>query len=120
MKHKKRLLTEETRAIGVGYDNPDITETGKLRADACVSVHDEVALEEGIHRMTIAGGDYAVFLHKGSYEGLSRTYRQIFGEWVKGNDVALRDVPVFEQYLNRDPRRTKPENLRTEIYLPIA
>jgi AraC family transcriptional regulator len=27
---------------------------------------------------------------------------------------------MFEKYLNRDPRRTKPENLRTEIYVPIS
>ncbi|MEZ8051404.1 GyrI-like domain-containing protein [Vibrio sp. 1F169] len=31
----------------------------------------------------------------------------------------LRDQPCFEVYLNRDPRRTKPENLKTEIYIPI-
>ncbi len=31
----------------------------------------------------------------------------------------LRDNPCFEIYLNRDPRRAKPENLKTEIYIPI-
>jgi len=26
---------------------------------------------------------------------------------------------MFEKYLNRERRRTKPENLKTEIYVPI-
>jgi AraC family transcriptional regulator len=36
------------------------------------------------------------------------------------NNIELRDEPVFEEYLNKDPRRTKPENLKTLIYLPIV
>jgi len=35
------------------------------------------------------------------------------------NGVKLEDKPMFEKYLNRDPRRTKPQNLKTEIYVPI-
>jgi len=30
----------------------------------------------------------------------------------------LRDVPCFERYLN-SPGHTRPENLKTEIYLPL-
>jgi AraC family transcriptional regulator len=41
-------------------------------------------------------------------------------DWVVSEGVGLRDAPLFEKYLNRDPRRTKPENLRTEIYVPIV
>ena len=29
------------------------------------------------------------------------------------------DILPFEKYLNHDPRRTKPENLKTEIYIGI-
>lgn len=50
---------------------------------------------------------------------LKATYDQIM-DWVVQEGVKLRDAPLFEKYLNRDPRRTKPENLRTEIYVPIA
>lgn len=120
MKHGKTMLSENTWAIGIAYDNPEVTPINKLRSDACVSVIDEVELEPGIERKTVAGGKYAVFLHKGSYDGLGETYKNIFGGWVRGNDAQLRDEPVFERYLNRDPKRTKPENLRTEIYLPIV
>jgi len=67
----------------------------------------------------IGGAKYAVFLHKGAYEGLKSTYDSI-GDWIVQSGAELRDEPLFERYLNRDPRRTKPENLRTEIYIPVV
>ncbi len=119
IKHKKNLVGKNTRIFGVGYDDPRTTEETKLRYDACITKDDDVVLEEGIKEMTIEGGKCARFLHKGSYEGLADTYNQIFGGWVLKNNIELRDAPPFEEYLNRDPRRTKPENLRTLIYIPI-
>jgi len=59
-----------------------------------------------------------MFLHKGAYENLKATYDRI-GDWIVESGVEIRDLPMFEKYLNRDPRRTKPENLKTEIYVPL-
>jgi AraC family transcriptional regulator len=66
-----------------------------------------------------AGGRYAVFLHRGSHEGMGATYDAIFSAWLPTSGVRLREAPCFDAYLNRDPRRTKPENLRTEIWMPV-
>jgi AraC family transcriptional regulator len=41
-------------------------------------------------------------------------------QWYPESGEKLRDLPCFDVYLNRDPRRTKPENLRTEIYVPVT
>ena len=61
-----------------------------------------------------------MFLHKGVYEGLQQSYAYIFNEWLPESGHSLRDENTcFEIYLNRDPRKTKPENLRTEIYIPL-
>jgi AraC family transcriptional regulator len=118
-KNKKNIMGKNTRAFGVGYDDPNTVEATKLRYDACLTMDDDAKLEDGIREMTIEGGKYARFLHKGSYDGLAEKYNQIFGGWVIANNIKLRDLPPFEEYLNRDPRRTKPENLKTLIYLPI-
>lgn len=120
IKHGKNFMGKQARAFGVGYDDPNIVEASRLRYDACITKDDDVQLEEGIKETLIEGGKYARFLHKGSYDGLPDTYNQIFGGWVVQNNVKLRDVPPFEEYLNRDPRRTKPENLRALIYVPIV
>jgi AraC family transcriptional regulator len=46
--------------------------------------------------------------------------RALYSSYIKRNDTRLRDVPVYEKYLNRDPRRTKLENLKTLIHIPIV
>jgi len=117
--YKNRLLSVETRGIGIGYDDPAVTAEECLRYDACITFFGEVALTGDVGIQNIAGGRYAVFLHKGPYDGLAEIYRDIFGNWIATSGCTLRDQPSFEIYLNRDPRRTKPENLRTEIWVPV-
>ncbi len=119
IKFKKNLMGKKAMVLGIGHDDPKITEKSKLRYDACISWDDKTVEPEGeISTKTIPGGKYAVFLHKGSYLGLEKTYREIM-KWVMENNMELRDYPMFEKYLNRDPRRTKEENLRTEIFVPL-
>ena len=118
-KNKKNLVGKNARRFGISYDDPNTVENSKLRYDACVTKDDDLILEDGIKEIIIEGGRYARFLHKGSYETLGEMYNQIFGGWVMQNEIELRDIPPFDEYLNIDPRRTKPENLKTLIYIPI-
>lgn len=116
---KDKVITPESKFIGISYDNPNVTPEEKLRYGACITVDKEVEATGDIVNSVISGGKYAVFLHKGSYDNLKDTYNQILTEWLPKSGYKFRGAPPFEQYLNRDPRRTKPENLRTEIYIPI-
>ncbi|RPH31262.1 MAG: hypothetical protein EHM93_14400 [Bacteroidales bacterium] len=45
-------------------------------------------------------------------------YDSIYKDWVLFSDFKLRDLPSIEKYLNF-AYNTKPENLLTEIYIPI-
>jgi AraC family transcriptional regulator len=118
--YQHRLLSPATLCIGIGYDDPSVTPEEQLRYDACITFTGTVQPEAEVGLQTVAGGRYAVFLHKGAYTGLSETYRSIYAGWLPNSGYTLREVPCFEKYLNRDPRRTKPENLRTEIWLPVG
>ena len=117
--YSKRLMRKETRFLGVSYDSPDITDEDKLRYDACVTIDKDVQPQGDVRQQTIGGGRYAIFLHRGPYENFDETFNAIYGDWLPRHDKHLRETPVFEEYLNRDPRRTKPENLRTKVYIPI-
>lgn len=68
----------------------------------------------------IESGKYLIFLHEGEYSRPIDTYNAIFSSYIKKNDIALRDVSCFEKYLDKDPSKTKPENLKTEIFIPIV
>jgi len=117
--YSHRIMNKDTKAIGISHDSPDITPEEKIRYDACITFKGSVKPEGEVGIQTIAGGRYAVFLHKGPYSSFSRTYGYIMAEWYPKSGEKFRDLPCFELYLNRDPRRTKPENLKTEIYMPI-
>lgn len=118
--YKNRLMTDETLLIGISHDDPAITDESKIRCDACITFSGNLKSEGEFGLQTISGGRYAVFLHKGAYAGMTEAYRNIFVGWLATSGCTLRDQPCFELYLNRDPRRTKPENLRTEIWVPVV
>lgn len=117
--YSRRMISKETKAIGISHDSPEITPEEKIRYDASITFKGSMKPEGEVGIQTIAGGRYAVFLHKGPYSTFNKTYDYIMAAWYPESGKKFRDLPCFERYLNRDPRRTKPENLRTEIYVPI-
>ena len=115
---KNRLFGFGTELIGISHDDPTVTEPEKCRYEACITVTKDVKPEGEIGVRQIPGGKYAIFTMKGPYENFPKAYQFIFGKWIPGNGIELRDVPCFEKYLN-DPGKTKPEKLRTEICIPV-
>jgi len=115
---KNKLFSFGTDFIGVSYDDPSITETEKLRYDACASVKKELKPEGEVGYKVLEGGLFAIFRHTGPYAGLSQTYDQIYLNWLPASGYELRDYPPLEFYLN-DPDSTKPENLKTDIHIPV-
>lgn len=115
---KNRLFGFNTEMIGISHDDPKVTDSKKLRYDACIVVKKDVKPEGAIGVKEIAGGKYAVFTHVGPYEKFVHSYDYIFGKWMPENNIELRDAPCLEKYLN-SPDKTKPEKLVTEILIPI-
>jgi len=119
IKHKKNLMGSDAMMFGIGHDCPETTPSEDLRYDACITYDDISVKPEGeIGLKSIEGGKYLCYMHKGSFEGLKDVYASLM-DYVIQNEMTMDDNPAFEKYYNRDPRRTKPENLRTEIYIPI-
>jgi DNA gyrase inhibitor GyrI len=112
------LLGPGMKLIGIAYDDPGISPSDKIRYDAAVTVSRPVQPEGDFGVTEIAGGRYAVVLHKGAYEELGQVYPAIFGGWLPENGHTLRDAPAFEQYLN-SPQNTRPEDLATLIHIPL-
>lgn len=123
--NSKNLINENTKYIAICLDDPDITAQAKLRYQACITYDGNDINEDNFAVKTIPGGKHAIFRHKGSYETLYKTYDAALLYWMQHNyekfnfdfDI-LRDVPCFE-VLNADFLNTKPEDLVTDIYIPV-
>lgn len=108
----------KVKVTGISYDDPLPTSLKDCRFDACITATKNVPAEGNVNIQTLNGGKYAVFLHKGPYEKLGALYQAIYGEWLPDNNYKIRDLTMREIYLN-NPQVTYPQDLLTEICLPI-
>jgi AraC family transcriptional regulator len=115
---KKKLFGFKTEFLGISHGDPNVTETDKLRYDACIVITKEIDPEGEIGLQKVKGGKYAVFTHNGSYRYLKNSYDYVYGKWLPESGKELRNTNCFEKYLN-DANKTKEEKLKTEIYIPI-
>jgi AraC family transcriptional regulator len=115
---RKRLFGFRTQCLGISHDDPTFTEPDRCRYDACFVVSKDVAPEGEIGFKTVEGGKYAIFSYKGAYENLNLVYNEIFRKWLPESGYELRELPPFDMYMN-NPEKTKPENRKTDIYIPL-
>jgi AraC family transcriptional regulator len=66
----------------------------------------------------LAGGDVALGIHTGPYEGLSETYAAI-ERWIEANGLRGADAP-WEQYVTDPGEHPNPADWRTEVYWPLV
>ena len=114
----RNLFGPDTQVLGIFYDDPETTPADKLRSQAALTVGDDVEAEGEVTIGELAGGDYAVVRHKGCYSKLIDTYRWVYGQWLPTSGREPGDVPCFEVYHN-DPKEVKPEDLETDVYVPL-
>jgi AraC family transcriptional regulator len=112
------LAGPKTVAVGVAYDDPDVTPPERLRCDACLVVDQPIEPEGEIAVQQIGGGDYAVARHTGPYDQLGESYARLCGGWLPGSGRELRSAPALEFYRN-SPMNTPAASLITDIFLPL-
>jgi AraC family transcriptional regulator len=83
---------------------------------AVVEVTDFDTIPEGMENFTLPSGQYAVFIHKGSWVDTS-LFQYIFNVWLPNSEYILADRPHFEilgaKYANSNP------DSEEEIWIPI-
>jgi effector-binding domain-containing protein len=69
------------------------------------------------HAQDMKSRKYARALHKGPYKDVGPTYKALY-EWASAQDITLKNEAI-ECYLN-DPAEVKPEDIETEIFIPLS
>ncbi len=110
------------RTIGIYWDNPDEVPASRLRSAACVAVPPDFQITDNdglpLSIDTIPGGSYATTQFIGPYEELKPVWSS-FTFYIE--NTLRRQIgsnPAFEVYVN-DPSTTPPEQLVTDLYLPV-
>lgn len=117
--HRGLFMGPDTMMVAIYHDDPDSTPPDQLQSDAGLVAPEGMVLPEGLTEQRIPAGRYATAVHIGPYETLGDAWARFFGEWLPASGHRLGPGVSFEIYRNT-PGEVPKEQLRTEIYIPIA
>ncbi len=115
---ENNIDTKNMESFGISHDDPNVTDDEKCRYDACLTICKPVKPQGKIGVKQIAGGKFAVFSYRGSYDNWGEVYDVIYDKWLINSEYNLRNVPIMEKYLD-GPDQSAAKELDLEIYLPI-
>ena len=106
------------RVFCLSYYNPDTVAPESLRSDACLEFRTYVPPPPDITVDKLAAGRYAIYTHRGPYDGITEAYRRLFSLWLPQSGEEVADRSCMEIYRNT-PLDTPPAELLTELCLPL-
>lgn len=114
------LFNQETRMMGVYFDDPENVPEAELRCLAGITIATDAvpALDQPLQIYELPEVECAVLRFQGPYADMAVAYRWFYGQWLPGSGREPQDLPPFEVYLN-DPKSVAPTELLTDIYIPI-
>ena len=108
----------ETKVLAVYHDNPDITETDKLRSSACLTVPPDTKAEGEIGRMKIPGGLFAVARFEIAPTEFGDAWNAFMRDWLPESGYQPDERMCYEVYLN-DPKTHPQGKFIIDICEPI-
>ncbi|HEY0867986.1 MAG TPA: GyrI-like domain-containing protein, partial [Fimbriimonas sp.] len=106
--------------LAIYYDDPSSKPEAELQSDAAAVVAPTYKSDDpAVKVLDVAGGRYAVYIHKGSYSGLGDAWSRFYSEYLVPSGLEVDPSRnCFELYLN-DCSQVPEDQLVTEIHEPI-
>lgn len=114
----KGLMGPNTMFLSIYHANLVQIPENPPRMDAAITANIDYSPSKEIVLGEIGGGKYAKYIYTGPYDRLGEAWHDLLAEVMKNTVYASADKPSFEIYKN-NPGQVKPEELVTEIYLPV-
>lgn len=102
--------------IGIYYNSPAEVNPEDLDWEVGFPVTAQVMAQAPLEKKQWDLTPVASCLHVGPYEKTTDTISKIL-DWMKANGY-VQTGPVMERYLDMNPAAVKPEELRTEVWIP--
>lgn len=113
----KQGLTPAGELFGMYFNSLDEVSEADLKWYVGFAIPDKSEVKEPLKKGEYKFSKIAHYVYTGPYDKVGDTYMMIFKQIAEKGYVPAG--PVMENYLN-DPSNTKPEELRTEIIIPVA
>ncbi|KZE28490.1 GyrI-like domain-containing protein [Chelatococcus daeguensis] len=111
-------LPVDLRVFSVYHDDPTLVPAGSLRCDVAMYIGPDAQSDSVVTVGEIPGGRHAVLRLKGPYSLVPQASRWLLETWLPQHGERPARAP-FDEYLN-NPAIVPPEELRTDICLPLA
>jgi AraC family transcriptional regulator len=106
-----------TKGITYYHDDPKVTEPGKIRQSACITVTQDVKTEGEIGKMKIPGGKYVV----GHFEINAMEFQQAWDStcfWLSESGYQPADANPYELYHNNNEEHPEKKFI-VDICIPV-
>ncbi len=113
------LVRDDPMMLAMYYDDPETTPAEQLNADAGLTVPDDAQLPSEVVEKWLPAGRYARVTHLGPYDTLGDSWSCMMGEWLPNSGERMGESASFEVYRNT-PADTRPEELRTDLFIPLV
>jgi AraC family transcriptional regulator len=107
-----------TKILAVYHDSPDVTQTDKLRSDACITVPEGTRVEGEVGLLTVPGGKFAVAHFEIAPDRFGEAWNALMGEWLPSSGWQPDDRMCYEVYLN-EPSRHPEGKFVVDICEPV-
>ncbi|MBN1149735.1 AraC family transcriptional regulator [candidate division WOR-3 bacterium] len=112
------LSSPEAKFLSVYHDNPEITDTDKLRVSVGLTVPFETDVDGEIGKMTVPKGKYVLANFEIDQSQYQEAWDNVFGEWFPKSGYTCDDRPCFEWALN-DPDQHPEKKHLINICVPV-
>lgn len=102
--------------VGVYFNDPRQVKPEELKWDIGFTVNKDANVQPPLKKAEFKHKTVAVYLHIGPYENMDKAYDKIF-KYVEDNGYKIV-WPLYDKYLN-NPMEVKPEELKTEMIVPV-
>ncbi len=102
--------------IGVYYNSPDEVRPEELEWEIGFPISAQVNVPEPLKKKVWNITSVVSAVHKGAYEETGKTITRML-EWMQEKEL-IQAGPVLERYLTMPTPETRPEDLRSEIWIP--
>jgi AraC family transcriptional regulator len=115
------LIRPGAMMVSLYLDDPSEVPPEALRSLAAIRVPEGTAAPPGMEAFDLAGGDFLIATHMGSYDGLGAAWRQLAGPLLAESPWQWRPgaSPCFDHYVN-DCRAVAVDDLRTDLCIPVV